>query len=100
MFGLNVPSFSHFSDLTENYYNQRRKYINVTLLSESESRSGMLDCDPMDCPWDSPGQNTGAGSLSLLQQIIPTQGSNPGLPYYRQIPYQLSHKGSPRNWSG
>jgi len=60
----------------------------------------MLDCDPMDCPWDSTGQNTGAGSLSLLQQIIPTQGSNPGLQYCRQIPYQLSHKGSPRNWSG
>ena len=26
------------------------------------------------------GQNTGAGSLSLLQEIFPTQGSNPGLP--------------------
>ena len=24
-------------------------------------------CDPMDCPWNSPGQNTGVGSLSLLQ---------------------------------
>ena len=30
-------------------------------------------------PWNSPGQNTGAGSLSLLQGIFPTQGSNPGL---------------------
>ena len=28
------------------------------------------------CPWDSPGQNTGVGSLSLLQGIFPTQGSN------------------------
>ena len=26
--------------------------------------------------WNSPGQNTGVGSLSLLQGIIPTQGSN------------------------
>ena len=26
-------------------------------------------------PWDSPGQNTGVGSLSLLQGIFPTQGS-------------------------
>ena len=25
------------------------------------------------------------GSLSLLQEIIPTQGSNPGLPHCRQI---------------
>ena len=42
------------------------------------------------------GQNTGVGSLSLLQGIFPTQGSNPGLPHCRQILYQLSHKGSPR----
>ena len=46
-------------------------------------------------PWDSPGQNTGVGSLSLLQGIFPTQGLNPGLPYCRRILYQLSHKGSP-----
>ena len=39
---------------------------------------------------------TWLGSLSLLQGIFPTQGSNPGLPHYRQILYQLSHKGSPR----
>ena len=30
--------------------------------------------------WNSPGQNTGMGSLSLLQEIFPTQGSKPGLP--------------------
>ena len=46
-------------------------------------------------PWNSPGQNTGVGSLSLLQGIFPTQGSNPGFPRCRQILYQLSHKGSP-----
>ena len=46
--------------------------------------------------WNSPGQSTGVGSLSLLQGIFPTQGSNTGLPHCRQILYQLSHKGSPR----
>ena len=40
-------------------------------------------------PWNSPGQNTGVGSLSLLQGIFPTQGSNPSLPPCRQILYQL-----------
>ena len=44
----------------------------------------------------SPGQNTGMGSLSLLQGIFPTQGSNPGLPHCRRILYQLSYQGSPR----
>ena len=47
-------------------------------------------------PRNSPGQNTGVGSLSLLQGIFPTQGSNPGLQHCRQILYQLSHKGRPR----
>ena len=45
-------------------------------------------------PWNSLGQNTGVGRLSLLQGIFPTQGVNPGLPHCRQILYQLSHKGS------
>jgi len=35
-------------------------------------------------PWNSPGQNTGVGSLSLLQGIFPSQGLNPGLPNCRQ----------------
>ena len=34
---------------------------------------------------DSPGQNTGMGSLSLLQGIFLTQGSNPGFPHCGQI---------------
>ena len=45
-------------------------------------------------PWNSPGQNTRVDSHSLLQGIFPTQGSNPGLPYCRQILYHLSHQGS------
>ena len=52
-------------------------------------------------PWNSPGQNTGVGSLSLLQGIFPTQ-ANPGLPHYAWILDQLSHKESPRvlEWVG
>ena len=38
--------------------------------------------------------NTGVGSLSLLQQIFPTQQSNRGFLYCRQILYQLSYQGS------
>ena len=53
--------------------------------------------DPMDYTvhGNSPGQTTGMGSLSFLQGIVPTQGSNPGLPPCRQILYQLSYKGNP-----
>ena len=46
--------------------------------------------------WNSPGQNTGVGSLSLLQGIFPNQGLNPGLLHCRWILNQPSHKGSPR----
>ena len=45
-------------------------------------------------PWNSPGQNTGVGSLSILQGIFTSQGSNPGLLHCRRILYQLSPKGS------
>ena len=43
-------------------------------------------CDSMDCSppgssvhGDSPGKNTGIGCHALLQEIFPTQGSNPHL---------------------
>ena len=66
---------------------------------ESERHSVVSDSlwpQGLYSPWNSPGQNTGVGSLSLLHGIFPTQGLNPGLPYCRQNLYQLSHKGSPR----
>ena len=68
---------------------------------ESESASCSVVPDSLQphglySPWNSPGQNTGVGSLCLLQGIFPTQESNPGLLHCRRILYQLSHKGSPR----
>ena len=58
-----------------------------------------LEFHPVDglySSWNSPGQNTGVGSLSLLQGIFPTQGSNPDLLHCRWLLYQLSHQGSPK----
>ena len=45
---------------------------------------------------DPPGKNTGMGRHALLQEIFPTQGSNPGLPHCRRIIYHLSHQGTPK----
>ena len=54
-------------------------------------------CNPWAIQFSiAPGQDTGVGSLSLLQEIFPTQEPNPGLPHCRQILYQLSYKGSLR----
>ena len=53
---------------------------------------GPMDYSPPDSSvhGDSSGKNTGLGCLALLQGIIPTQQSNPGLPHSRQILCGLS----------
>ena len=48
------------------------------------------------CPWNSPGQNTGVGSQSLLQGIFPTQGSNPGILHCRWILFTIKATGKPK----
>ena len=76
----------------------RIKFHTLQRYSESESCSVVSDSlqpHGLYGPWNAPGQNTGVGSLSLLQGI-PTLESNPGLPRCRQIHYQLSHQGSSR----
>ena len=57
---------------------------------ESESRSAVSDSlqpHGLYSPWNSLGQNTGVGSLSLLQGIFSTQGFNPALLHCRWILY-------------
>ena len=64
---------------------------------ESESRSVMSQL--FATPWAIQSMEFSRPeywSLSLLQGIFLTQGSNPGLPHCRQILYQLSQKGSPQ----
>ena len=78
------------------------KYGTVSLPSLSKpkwkslSRVRLFQPRGLYSPWNFPGQNTGVGSLSLLQGIFPNQGLNPGLPHCRRILYQLSHKRSLR----
>ena len=72
--------------------------------SESESCSVMSDSlrpHGLYRPWNSPDQNTGVGSLFLLQGIFPTQESNWGFLYCRRILSQMSYQRSPTvkgNW--
>ena len=72
-------------------------HSNTWKWSESESRSVVSDSlrdNGLYSPWNSPDQNTGVGSRSLLQGTFPIQGSNPGLPHCRWILYHLSQEGS------
>ena len=57
--------------------------------------SGSLRPHGLYSPWNSPGQNTGVDSLSLLQGVFPTQQLNQCLLHCRQILYQLSYQGRP-----
>ena len=54
----------------------------TTKLTVTRERGEFLPVTPrLHSPWNSPGQDTGAGGLFLLWGIFPTQGSNPGLPH-------------------
>ena len=57
-----------------------------------EPRSPALQVVSLPAEPQGKPKNTGVGSLSLLQQIFPTQGLNPGLPHCRWVLYQLSHE--------
>ena len=50
--------------------------------------SNSLGPHGLHSPWNSPGQNTGVGSLSFLWGIFPTQELNQDLLHYWQILYQ------------
>ena len=61
----------------------------------SQPRSPALQADSLLSEPPGKPKNTGVGSLSLLQQIFPTQESNRDLLHCRRFLYQLSYQGSP-----
>ena len=61
-------------------FNNSRAQSSTGNISFCESHSVMSDSlwpHALYSPWNSPGQNTGEVSLSVLQGIFPTQGLNP-----------------------
>ena len=75
--------------------------MNVYIKERKWSCSVMSNfCDPMDCSL--PGSSAQGFSRQeywsghfLLQEILLTQGLNPGIQHCRQTLYRLSHQGSP-----
>ena len=66
--------------------------------SESESCSvvsNSLQPHRLNSPWKSPGQNTGAGSCSLLQGIFPNPGIEPGSPVLQVDSFPAELPGKP-----
>ena len=79
--------------MTERLNNNNMKHSALDGLRESENESHSVVSDSAT-PRTSPGQNTGGGSLSLLQGIIPTQGSNPTL---QEDSLPAEPQGKPKN---
>ena len=87
-----------------------KEWINCLVWSTNSSQS-IPKCENESCsvlsdsllslvlysPWNSPGQNTGVGSRSLLHRIFLTQESNRGLLHCRWILYQITLY--PKIWS-
>ena len=48
-------------------------------------------------PWNSPGQNTGVGNLSLLQDNLPNPGIKPRSPGLRADSLPAEPQGKPKN---
>ena len=76
-------------------------FVNVTTNGTTFHAVVSDSLQPHYSPWNSPGQSTWMGSLSLFQGIpspgdLPNPGIKPSLPHCRWILYQLNHKGSPR----
>ena len=89
------PDFQHWRQILYPLrYPRKPKSESCLTVSDSLWPHGLYNL------FHSPDQNTGVGSLSLIQGIFPTHGSNPGPPHCRQILYHLSHKGSPKILEG
>ena len=66
----------------------------------SESRSVMSDSlspDGLYSSWNSPGQNTGVRSLSLLQGLFPSLGIEPRSPALQEDSLPAELQGKPKN---
>ena len=73
--------------------------IILNVKSESESRSVMSNSlwhHGLYSPWNSSGQHTRVGTLSLLQGIFQAQGLNPGFPTLQADSLSPEPQGSPR----
>ena len=83
---IKAPNFTVSPNSGTGFLGQHKEE-GISLLAETESEIHSVRYDSLwphgpYSPWYSPGQNTGVGSLSLLQGIFPTQELNPGRKLY------------------
>ena len=73
-----ILEYKHYYNMIPIYVLEKQKsaWKKITNNYESGSCSAVLTLrlHGLHSPWNSPGQNTGVGSSSFLQGILPTQG--------------------------
>ena len=95
---LAVPSVWNAVPVVRDYQQAKRWRHGWEQKSESCSVvSDSLQAHGLYSPWNSPGQNTGVGSLSLLQGIFPAEGLNPGLLHCKWFFLPFEPPGEPKN---
>ena len=81
-------------------HNFQSDFTHISLISFLLNRSvvsNSLQPHGLYSLWNSPGQNTGVGSVSLLQGTFPTQGSNPSLHVLQADSLPAEPQGTPKN---
>ena len=71
-------------------------FVTVLCMLSHPVLSDSLQPHELYSPWNSPSQNTGVGSLSLLQGIFPTQGST-RVPHMQVDSLPAKPSGKPKN---
>ena len=96
--GIDWHKATFLDDGTSSKIDYGGGYMNV---KESESCSVVSDSlrpHGLYSPWNSPGQNTGVGSLSLLQGILPTgEGIEPRSPSSQMDSLPAEPQEKPKN---
>ena len=74
-----IKYFAKKKNKIKYFANCKTIYIHTRSLQSYSTICSPMDCSPPDCPWDSPGKNTGVDCHFLLKRIFHTQRSNPCL---------------------
>ena len=78
--------------MLQTYISQLQPQVRITWRWKSLSHAGLFATVWIYSLWNSPGQNNGVGSHSILQGIFPTQEPKQGLQHCRWVFYQLNYR--------
>jgi len=94
---LKAPALKGNVTSAQNSLTKQVQLFSHSLVVHSLRPHGLLSTRLL-CPWDSPGMDTGVDCHSLLQGIVPTQGSKLHLLHWHVGSLSLGPPGKPLIW--